>query len=164
MKHEAQKIFKDEKTGKIRVVTVNDEPSMTVQSSKDECDINRIMEKYEKTGAVTHLAKRSGIYGDFSELTDYQGMLDKVMFAQDAFMTLPAAVRTRFRNDPGALLEFLQDSKNRDEAVRLGLIEAKPSEQTVNNANKLDERDNQVVTKGKKPKSKPAESEELGDS
>lgn len=125
MKHEHQKIYTHPLTGRTVVETINEEPSMTQQQYKDECDINNIMKKYTSTGQFTHVTSKKGIYGDFSEIKDYQGMLDTVMMAQDAFATLPAEVRSRFRNDPGYLLDFLQDEKNYDEALKLGLVNEK---------------------------------------
>ena len=38
-----------------RVQLVPDEKSLTKQMHKKECDINNILAKYQKTGAITHL-------------------------------------------------------------------------------------------------------------
>ena len=38
-------------------------------------------------------------------------------------MALDANVRKRFHNDPAELIDFVSDEKNRDEAVRLGLLQ-----------------------------------------
>lgn len=131
----------DKKTGRVRVKTINAEPTKTQQQFKDECDINNIMKRYASTGEFLHLTKKKGVYGDFSQIDDYQGMLDKVQQAQEAFMTLPADVRTRFQNDPGSLISFLQDEKNHDEGVKLGLINPKIAEtikrDDSNNANEV---------------------------
>lgn len=109
-------------SGRIRVISINKEPTMTQQQFADDCDINNIMAKYEKTGQVTHLSNKQGVYGDFSDITDYQDMLHRVAAAQESFQTLPAKTRQRFQNDPGELISFLQDRKNYDEAISLGLI------------------------------------------
>lgn len=98
-------------------------PSMAKQSFKAECDINTIMSKYQKTGLIDHVQRVQGSYGDFTSVQDYQLSLNQVMDAHEAFMELPAAVRRRFDNDPAHLMSFLQDPNNRDEAVRLGLVE-----------------------------------------
>ena len=42
-------------------------------------------------------------------------------------MALPSDVRSRFGNNPAELLDFLNDNSNYDEAIRLGLIHAKVS-------------------------------------
>lgn len=103
------------------------QPSLTKQSFKDECDINNIMKKYQKTGLVTHLASFSGQYGDFTSAEDYHASFNKVLEAQDMFMTLPSSVRSRFENDPAKFLEFVHDPKNQTDLVKLGLAKERPS-------------------------------------
>lgn len=98
--------------------------TMAKQSFKDECDINTIMSKYEKTGLIEHVQKVQGSYGDFTSVQDYQLSLNQVIAAQEAFEALPAKIRERFANDPSHLMAFLQEEKNLDEAIRLGLVEA----------------------------------------
>jgi len=96
--------------------------SLTKQSFKAQCDINKIIAKYRQTGLINHLSARPGMFEDVSEMSDYHASLNKVRQADVLFMGLPSNVRERFKNDPGNLVEFLMDSKNRDEAVKLGLI------------------------------------------
>lgn len=100
--------------------------TMAKQAFKDECDINTIMSKYQKTGVIEHVKNVQGSYGDFTSVQDYQLSLNQVIAAQDAFDQLPARVRERFANDPSRLMAFLADEKNLDEAERLGLIERAP--------------------------------------
>jgi len=111
-------------TGRLRVRTINNSPSLTQQQFKEECDINNIILKHAKTGEYTHVSKKMGMYGDFTKIQDYQSMVDTVIKAEEAFMSLPATTRARFSNDPGKLLEFLQDDKNKEEGIKLGLLEA----------------------------------------
>jgi len=99
---------------------------LTQQNFQDETDINNIMAKFAKTGLVDHVNKVTGSYGDFTTVQDYQLHLDQVMAATEAFMALPAKVRQRFENDPSHLLAFVQDPRNRDEAIALGLVEPPP--------------------------------------
>lgn len=100
--------------------------SLTVQSSKDECDINLIIERANK-GINPPLNKSSPIYGDFSEVGDYAQALEKVRAADQAFGALPSSIRSRFNNDPAQLVNFVRNVANRDEAVRLGLVEPPPA-------------------------------------
>lgn len=104
------------------------EPTRTKQSFKAECDINNIMKRYEKTGIIEHVAKRPPNYGDFSDVTDYQASVNKVMEAQEGFMRLPSKVRSRFQNDPGQFLEFMNNPINIEEMISLGLATARPGE------------------------------------
>lgn len=97
-------------------------PSLTKQSERDACDINRIVAKYVKTGVFDHVSVAASVFADVSEIGDYQSIVDKVMRAQDAFNSLSSNVRNRFANDPARLLAFLSDERNRSEAVALGLV------------------------------------------
>lgn len=129
MRHSQKKITK-EPSGRVRVQTINELPSMAQQQFKDECDINNIMKKYQSTGQFLHTTSKQGRYADFSDIKDYQEMLDTVRYADAAFLELPAQVRARFQNNPAELLSFLQDKSNYDEGVKLGLLQPKPTTPT----------------------------------
>lgn len=101
-----------------------DEPSITVQSAKDECDINCIVARALSGADVSRVDERVALYGDFSNVPSYQAALDLVRRAEGMFMDMPAKVRERFANDPSRMVDFLQDPANRDEAVKLGLVKA----------------------------------------
>ena len=111
-----------------------EDASLTRQEFVQEADINNIMKRYAD-GMPLPSGNRQPIYGDFSEVPDYQKSFDIVSHAQEAFAALPSDLRARFDNDPGKLLQFLSDDSNRDEAVELGLVskpaEVKPSEKSV---------------------------------
>ena len=98
-------------------------PSLTKQSFKDECDINNIVSRFDKTGVLDHEALVKPKFGDFLGVSDYQTALNQVIEAEEAFEALPAKVRARFDNQPADFLEFCSDEKNYDEMVELGLIE-----------------------------------------
>ena len=100
-------------------------PSKTRQSEAKECDINNIIQKWEKSGLVGHINTLTPQYIDATGIPDYQSALDLVIEAQSRFSSLPARVRDRFMNDPGRLLAFLADESNTAEAVSLGLVEPK---------------------------------------
>lgn len=95
--------------------------SRVEQSHRDECDINKIMARYHRSGLLPGRGE-PGYYGDFTAVDDYQDAVERVFAADRAFMELPSAVRKRFANDPSELLAFLADEGNRDEAVELGII------------------------------------------
>ena len=106
------------------------QPSLTQQHFKDECDINQIMNRYRETGfLVDPLARPTEKlqFGDFSTPFDYMEAMNTVVRANEAFAGLPANLRKRFNNDPAELLAFVSDESNVDEAVKLGLMEKRPS-------------------------------------
>lgn len=99
---------------------------VTQKHYRSQCDINSIVDKARRTGLVTHVNSKKAFYGDVSGVPDYQTALSLVQNANDKFMALPARVRDRFMNNPANLLDFLSKNENRDEAVKLGLIEPLP--------------------------------------
>lgn len=98
-------------------------PTLTKQSMKDECNINKIVDKYQRIGVVEHVNENQHFFADVTDV-DFQASLNLVQSAQEAFDGLPSELRKRFANDPALLLEFLGDPSNHDEAVKLGLIRA----------------------------------------
>lgn len=109
-----------------RIDCSKDKP-LTQQSAKDECDINLIVER-AKRGAIIEPRPEAPMYGDFSEIPkDLRECLVIARRADELFMSLDANIRRRFDNDPALMLDFLNDSKNRDEAISLGLVMAPPA-------------------------------------
>lgn len=108
-----------------------EDASLTRQEFVPESDINNIMKRYA-AGVPLPSGDRQPMFDDFSNISpgDYQAALDRVKAAQEHFDALPSAVRDRFRNDPYALLDYLSNPQNHDEAVKLGLI-SKPANDTV---------------------------------
>lgn len=98
--------------------------SRTKQSFKDECDINKILARFQRTGAVAHFSKFSPQYGEVPSVDFHEALL-LAKKGIEMFEALPSSLRKRFENSPEAFLAFVQDSKNADEMVSLGLI-AKP--------------------------------------
>lgn len=94
----------------------------TKQAHKDECDVNKIVKRFEKTGVLAHVTAKQASYGDFSPI-DYREAIEVVMKAEEAFSQLPASVRRRFDNDPAAFLEAAENPAFRDEFEALGLLE-----------------------------------------
>lgn len=100
---------------------------LTVQSAKNDTDINQIMKKVEK-GMMLDFTMGEGRFEDISEFSGLADAIIKVQNAKEAFMTLPAYVREEFDNDPVKLIDFLSDEGNRAKAVELGLIAPKDAE------------------------------------
>lgn len=96
------------------------EPSRTQQNFKDQCDVNRIVARYQETGIITHLNNRQPQYG-YADAQTFHEAMNTVTNAQMAFEALPAALRKRFGHDPVEFLEFMSDPENASEAAKLGL-------------------------------------------
>ena len=103
----------------------NDEPSLTQQSFADECDINNIVARYVTTGVLgdpLSVPTNSPQYGDFTSVADFHVAQTIIAEATQMFDLLPASIRKRFENDPAQLLAFMEDDSNREEAIKLGLV------------------------------------------
>lgn len=130
------KIITKRKNGTLRVQTFNEDPPMTDPQWTEESDINYIMDKFQKTGQLTHTSNRQGVYADVSQIPDLLGAAIIVKEAQDNFNALPSQIREKFKNDPQEMINFLQDPKNAEEAVKLGLL----NKQELKNDNSNDEK------------------------
>lgn len=117
-------MFNSAYSEKQRVQLTCTDPTRTKQSFKAECDINTIIARFLRTGVMDFAQKHEPRYGDCTG-QEFQSAMNTVSRAQSLFLDLPAALRGRFENDPAKFLDFIQDTKNRDEAIELGLI-AKP--------------------------------------
>lgn len=98
-----------------------DSPSRTVQSGKDDANINVIVKRFGLTGQI----KPNNVqpfYGDFSGVDDYQDAHNRLIAAKAAFAELPATTRERFANDPANLIRFVNNNDNYEEAKKLGLL------------------------------------------
>lgn len=95
----------------------------THQEFKDECDVNLIIPKYDRTGLLTHLNEAVAQYGDYSEVNEFQESMNLVITATENFMQIPSNIRQMFNNDPGQFFEFATDPKNNEKMIELGLAE-----------------------------------------
>ena len=87
-------------------------PSLTRQEFADECNINILMEKYEKTGIISHVNPRNPQYLDLSDVPDLMTAHQIIQTATTEFMALPAKVRCDFDNDPMAFVKFAENPDN----------------------------------------------------
>lgn len=111
-------VIRDDSVGR---VLFQDE-TRAKQSFKKECDINTIMAKYQSSGVLPSYAG-PGLYGDFSQVSDFLEAQVILQHAEEQFKGLSSAVRDRFKNDPAEFLAFVNNPKNKDEAIKLGLVE-----------------------------------------
>lgn len=101
----------------------NRKNSLTRQEFVSQCNINNIVNKYVKNGNNPFVITQDAKYGDFTNVPSHQDALDLILRAEDHFMQLPPQLRARFDNDAGLLLQFLGNPNNRQEAIKLGLVQ-----------------------------------------
>jgi phage internal scaffolding protein len=111
--------------GRLRVVTLNDQPSLTIQSDREGCDLRAILERFKVTGVLAYQASGKVPFdGDYINAPSFEDAQNMIARATASFEALPSSFRKRFGNDPVELIKFLDDPLNRDEAVKLGLVKA----------------------------------------
>ena len=97
------------------VINFIPEEGRTKSAFKDECDINFIMKRYNRTGELPLMAKSDPRYGDFSDVPSYMESLERVRLAEEAFYALPAEVRRECDNSAAV---FLEKVRNKDWAEK----------------------------------------------
>lgn len=105
-----------------------DEPSLTRQEFAEECDINSIMKRYEGHDIGSIMRRDvTPTYIDFSDVPDnLMDYLEMQKNAENAFMTLPAAVRREFDNNALEFVAFASDPGNLEQMRTWGLAPPAP--------------------------------------
>lgn len=119
------------------------EVSKTLQSHKDEADINLLVARYNKTGTFynplqPHDPLKTPSVPQFLDVSDLEGMenaFDVAKAVRTMFEQLPATTREMLGGTPSSFVEFAQNPANFDKCVELGIFE-KP--QPVGTDNILD--------------------------
>lgn len=104
-----------------------DDELVTKQSHKDECDIYKILKQFQKTGVLAHIARQAPRYEDLPDQSDYQSALNIMIQAENAFDSLPAAVRNEYGNDPAEFLGAFNTEAGRARLTDLGIIKPPPA-------------------------------------
>lgn len=113
--------------GTLRVDHMNYEKSLTHQCFSDAADVNKIMSRWLNGGPPPVSDAARAVFKDVSHGRDFQESLHLVMEVQESFDSLPADLRSQFKNDPALLLDFVSDPRNEAECVKLGLLEGDSS-------------------------------------
>lgn len=99
-----------------------EDPSLAIQSQEADANINNIMERFGITGQLPQ-GVRAPTFQDFGDqIFDFRSAVEQIAMAEDAFMCMPARVRSRFDNDPQKFVEFCSDEANAKEMRELGLL------------------------------------------
>lgn len=107
----------DRKAAGVRIMFEG--PGRTLQSQKDDSDINVIMKRFGATGLLpTNI--RVPLKSDFGNM-DFMTAMNAIVQAKRSFDALDADTRYRFHNDPQKFIDFCQDPKNLAEMRKMGL-------------------------------------------
>lgn len=105
----------------LRPRTVITGPSATRQEHKNECQISTIIDKYRRTGQLTHVREHLGSYLDVSELPDFTRMMDIRAKAAEQFELLPAHIRESLGNDPAVYVDFMATATDDEFRAVMGI-------------------------------------------
>lgn len=96
--------------------TYNELPSKTVQSEKENCDINVLYQRFVKERGYDPVLDGPPVEIDMDHISDVStvdgllGMFEKVDDYNDTFAKLPSSVREKFFNDPRNLGKALMST------------------------------------------------------
>lgn len=107
-----------------RFTTSTEGDSLTRQSARKETEIGYILKKYTEQGVLAQVNPNPEHYMDVSNVGSFQESLNYVIQAQADFLQYPAQLRKKFNNDPAEMIDFLANPENKDEAIKLGLLNA----------------------------------------
>lgn len=98
-----------------------EQPSLTEQSYKDECDIDFIISNFVKTGIDPREGRKMS-YVDCTQVKDFQAAQQLVADTKSMFYSLPAEVRDEFQT-VGGYLEYVSNPENLKDCYERDLID-----------------------------------------
>jgi len=90
----------------------------TKQAFKDETDINKLIQRAEKTGTISHLNKHEARYGDFANFDFFEAQV-QLAAGGEIFADLPAEIRSEFNQSPAQFFNYVNDPANKDRLEKL---------------------------------------------
>jgi len=112
-----------------KVHTYIPQESEVQQSFRDQCDLNKIVGRYDKVMRddflSTHFDTQGGSYADVSEVPDYRDALHIIRDAQESFNRLPQEWRNEFGNDMRAFVHAIDDPNQRSRLEALGVFKSR---------------------------------------
>jgi phage internal scaffolding protein len=141
--------------GEKQKVTITTLDARTEQCHRDECDITKIIAKYDRTGVLNHVNEFEARYEDLTGL-DYQTMLNTVANANSMFEGLPSEIRNQFANDPANFISFMDDQNNNEQMYEMGLKQRPISEKIGSESDPISNGNEQPQSGGNAPQAKEA--------
>lgn len=106
--------------------TLNEDPTLTVESDALDTDINVLVRRFGLTGQISGVEMPPPIT-EFMDVFDYQSALNLIRAADESFASMDAEVRNRFNNNPAAFVDFCGDPANLPELRKMGLAVPEPA-------------------------------------
>ncbi|AXL15078.1 internal scaffolding protein [Microviridae sp.] len=102
----------------------------TQQAFKDETNINKIMQRAQQTGTVSHIAKYAPFYGDFADFDFFENQR-KLTLGREILDQAPSEIRAEFDNSPEKFFAYVNDPENVDRLPELLPMLAAPGKQNI---------------------------------
>ncbi len=90
----------------------------TKQSQRHECDINMLLERYQRDASLGHLEKYGGQYGNYADY-DFENHVTKIAEMNTIFEQLPAEVKKDFGQSTNKFFEFVTNPENQGKLAEL---------------------------------------------
>lgn len=119
---------------KFRVRTLNEEPTQTVQSQRDQSEIREILRRHGVTGVADQLAQSALSFQDVSSFEDFADVMRQRRDVEQKFMRLPSKVREVFNHDVDVYLDSAFDGPSEAQIAALtdlGVLGTPPSPRGV---------------------------------
>lgn len=101
----------------------------TMESEKDSCDVNRIMNHYLRYGVVPDgVTVKTPKFGDFSNIPTFQDAQNMMRQAEDVFLRVPIEIRRACDHNAAKVMDFLNDPNNKDVLKKYGMLKPEPVE------------------------------------
>ncbi|WNK13515.1 MAG: internal scaffolding protein [Microvirus sp.] len=113
--------FRSAYTPRVKLTISFPQQGRTKQEFKNECDINTIMARFDKTGVLAFTNRFQPQYGDVTGI-EFQTSMELIAHGRSMFQELPSGIRARFQNDPARFLDFVHDENNAEEMRAMGLL------------------------------------------
>jgi hypothetical protein len=110
---------------------------LTKQSFKDECNINKLLQRAQRSGTLSHLEKFEGMYGEMADFDMLEAQI-RLRRGQEAFDRLPSEIRREFNQSPAEFFRFVNDPANKDDLAKKLPALAKPGRQNIDVSGKTD--------------------------
>jgi hypothetical protein len=119
---ETGKIVITDENGKVlKVGTHTGTENKVEQAYGEQLDINNLLEPAIRKGLLRHGVTFEGEYDDIP-VGSFQEAQNIVARGKSMFEALPSAIRTKFENDPGKFINFVQDPQNRPWLEQNGIV------------------------------------------
>lgn len=105
----------------------------TMQSFKDDTDINKLLSRAQVAGGLSHIEKYAGMYGDFENF-DFLEAQNRLARGREIFDELPSEIRREFGNKPGEFFKYVANAESIDALKKVFPQLARPGTQRLSAA------------------------------